>query len=151
MTDIFTVLDPTCIFMQNTGRVKNRKNTVDALYIEIKGTDWLGEYHLWILHCKFIQCNFYTFYGCPTFHCNPTVPFTFNCCTKYSRINKCNTDLHFYILICMANNCKVYTFYGCPSFNCNFTVYKDLFIKNQTRTVVTLLLFWFDFLWISLY
>ena len=28
---------------------------------------------------------------------------------------------------------------------------KDLFIKNQTRTVVTLLLFWFDFLWRSLY
>jgi hypothetical protein len=28
---------------------------------------------------------------------------------------------------------------------------KDLFIKNWTRTVVTLLLFWFEFLWISLY
>ena len=36
------------------------------------------------LHCKYIQCNFYTFYGCPTFHCNPTVLFTFNCCSKYS-------------------------------------------------------------------
>ena len=28
---------------------------------------------------------------------------------------------------------------------------KDWFIKIQTRTVVTLLLFWFEFLWISLY
>ena len=28
---------------------------------------------------------------------------------------------------------------------------KDLFIKNRTRTVLKLLLFWFDFLWISLY
>ena len=28
---------------------------------------------------------------------------------------------------------------------------KDLFIKIRTRTVVTLLLFWFEFLWISLY
>ena len=30
-------------------------------------------------------------------------------------------------------------------------VYKDLFIKIRTRTIVKLLLFWFDFLWISLY
>ena len=30
-------------------------------------------------------------------------------------------------------------------------VNKDWFIKNRTRTVVTLVLFWFDFLWISLY
>ena len=29
--------------------------------------------------------------------------------------------------------------------------YKDLFIKIRTRTVVKLLLFWFEFLWISLY
>ena len=29
--------------------------------------------------------------------------------------------------------------------------YKDLFIKNWTRTVVKLLQFWFDCLWISLY
>ena len=21
------------------------------------------------VHCKYIQCNFYTFYMCPTFHC----------------------------------------------------------------------------------
>ena len=32
----------------------------------------------------YIQCNFYNFYGCPTFHCNPTVLFTFNYCSKYS-------------------------------------------------------------------
>ena len=29
--------------------------------------------------------------------------------------------------------------------------HKDLFIKNWTRTVLPLLLFWFKFLWISLY
>ena len=28
---------------------------------------------------------------------------------------------------------------------------KDLFIKNRSRTVVTLVLFYFDFLWVSLY
>ena len=28
--------------------------------------------------------------------------------------------------------------------------FKDLFIKNRTRAVVFLLLFWFEFLWISL-
>ena len=39
------------------------------------------------IHCKYIQCNFYTFYMCPTFHCNLTVLFTFNCCSKYSGIN----------------------------------------------------------------
>ena len=32
-----------------------------------------------------------------------------------------------------------------------FILYKVLFIKIRTRTVVKLLLFWFDFLWISLY
>ena len=36
------------------------------------------------LHCKYIQCNFYTFYVCPIFQCNSTVQFTFNYCTKYS-------------------------------------------------------------------
>ena len=45
-------------------------------------------------YCKNIQCNFDTFYECPTFHCNSTVLFTFNCCSKYS------------------------TFYGCPNFHC---------------------------------
>ena len=70
------------------------------------------------LHCKYIQCNFYTFYMCPTFHCNLTLLFTFNCCSKYSGINVkliysffyCN----FYIGLYMANTCKVYTFYMCP-------------------------------------
>ena len=33
----------------------------------------------------YIQCNFYTFYVCPSFYCNPTV--LFNCCSKYSEIN----------------------------------------------------------------
>ena len=28
------------------------------------------------LHCKYIQCNFYTFYECPTYYCNPTGLFT---------------------------------------------------------------------------
>ena len=37
-------------------------------------------------HCKYINCN-YTFYMCPTFHCNLTVLFTFNYCSKYSGIN----------------------------------------------------------------
>ena len=34
---------------------------------------------------------------------------------------------------------------------CRHHLYKDFFIKNRTRTVVTLLLLWFEFLWISLY
>ena len=69
-------------------------------------------------HCKYIQCNFYTFYVCPTFHCNLTVLLTFNYCSKYTGINVkliysffyCN----FYIGLRMANTCKVYTFYICP-------------------------------------
>ena len=54
---------------------------------------------------------------CPTFDCNLTVQFTFDCCSKYSGINGkliyifyCN----FYIGLYMANTCKVYTFYMCP-------------------------------------
>ena len=31
------------------------------------------------LHCKYIQCHFYTFYMCTTFHCNLSVLFTSNC------------------------------------------------------------------------
>ena len=47
-------------------------------------------------HCKYIQCNFYTFYLCPIFHCNPTVLFTFNCCSKYFGINAmCVLAVHF--------------------------------------------------------
>ena len=44
-----------------------------------------------ILHCNYIQCHFYTFYGCPTtFHCsNPTVLFKFNYCSKYSGKMQC--------------------------------------------------------------
>ena len=38
------------------------------------------------IHCIYIQCNFYSFKMCPTFHCNLTVWFTFNCCSNYSRI-----------------------------------------------------------------
>ena len=34
----------------------------------------------------------YTFYGCPTFHYNPIVLFTFKC-------NKCNTDLQWFTLL----------------------------------------------------
>ena len=34
---------------------------------------------------------------------------------------------------------------------CNTNRSKDLFIKNQTRAAVNLLLYWFQFLWISLY
>ena len=35
-------------------------------------------------HCKYIQCNSYSFYVCPIFQCNPTVRFTSNYCSKYS-------------------------------------------------------------------
>ena len=33
-----------------------------------------------------LQCNFYSFWMCPNFHCNLTVRFTFNCSSKYSWI-----------------------------------------------------------------
>ena len=70
------------------------------------------------VHCKYIQCNFYSFYMCPTFHCNLTVLFTFNYCSKI-QWNKCKADLqffycNFYIGLYKANTCKVYTFYMCP-------------------------------------
>ena len=68
--------------------------------------------------CKYIQCIFYTFYMCPTFHCNLTVLFTFICCSKY-KWNECKADLqlsycHFCIGLYKGNICKVYTFYMCP-------------------------------------
>ena len=37
-------------------------------------------------HCKYIRCNFYSFWMCPTFHCNHTLRFTSNFCSKYSGI-----------------------------------------------------------------
>ena len=40
----------------------------------------------WDTHCKCIQCNFYSFDMCSTFHCNLTVLFTSNCCSKYSAV-----------------------------------------------------------------
>ena len=40
---------------------------------------------------------------------------------------------------------------GPEKFDKKKTSYKDLFIKNRSRTVVTLLMFCFDFLLISLY
>ena len=41
------------------------------------------------LHCKYIQCIFYTFYTCPTFHYKPTA----HC--KYSDCRKDNFSLPF--------------------------------------------------------
>ena len=34
--------------------------------------------------CKYILCNFYTFYACPIFQYNSTVQITSNYCSKYS-------------------------------------------------------------------
>ena len=33
---------------------------------------------------------------CPNFHCNLTVRFTFNCCSKYLQLNNCKADLQFF-------------------------------------------------------
>ena len=44
---------------------------------------------IWLVlhqHCKYIQCNFYSSWLGPNFHCNLPVLFTFNCCSKYSWI-----------------------------------------------------------------
>ena len=64
------------------------------------------------LHCKDIQSNLYSFQMCPNFHCNLTVWFTFNCCSKYSWIIVkliysfyCN----FYIGLYEAIKCKPYS------------------------------------------
>ena len=43
------------------------------------------------VHYKYIQCKFYTFYVCPTFHCNPTVLVTFNHC---STVYTCSENYH---------------------------------------------------------
>ena len=80
------------------------------------------------IHCKYIRCNFSTFFACPTFHCNPTVLFTSNCCSKYSGINVTLIysgllkHLHFYIVLCTANTYTVYAFSMCLTFHCNSTV-----------------------------
>ena len=54
-----------------------------------------------VVHCKYVQCNFYTFYRCPTFHCNPTVLFTSDCCSKYS-------DLQWFTVTSTLLHCNVY-------------------------------------------
>ena len=50
-------------------------------------------FHIWkflpTVHCKYIQCNFYTFYVCPNFHCNLSVLFTFHLITAPSTVKKC--------------------------------------------------------------
>ena len=47
---------------------------------------WFNEYDCCFAHCKYIRCIFYSFKMCLTFHCNLTVWFTINCCSKYSGI-----------------------------------------------------------------
>ena len=51
---------------------------------------------------------------CPNFHCNLTVRFTFNCCSKYLQLNNCKADLqffycNFYIALYKAIKCKPYS------------------------------------------
>ena len=48
---------------------------------------------------------------CPDFHCNLTVRFTFNSCSKYVQLNNCKADLqffycYFYIGLYKAIKCK---------------------------------------------
>ena len=78
------------------------------------------------MNCKHIRCKSYTFSMCPSFHCNHTVLFTFNCCSV--QWNKCNTVLQWFTVTSILLHCKVYsnylyTFSTCPSFHCNSTVY----------------------------
>ena len=74
----------------------------------------------YMVHCKYIQCNFYTFYMCPTFHCNLTVLFTFHYCSKYSGINVKLAELQF--------------------FYCNF--YIGLYSRVRNKRKPTFLNFW---------
>ena len=74
------------------------------------------------LHCKYIQCNFYTFYLCPTFHCNPTVLFTFILQVKWKNVNP---DLQWITIKSTLLHCNEYgkilvtftLFYRCLSFH----------------------------------
>ena len=70
------------------------------------------------LHCKYIQCNFYTFYMCPT------VISLYYCCSKYSGINVKLIYSFFTVtstldcilgLLYMANTCKVHM---CTGISC---------------------------------
>ena len=72
-------------------------------------TDKIVKFLSGLLHCKYIQCNFHTFSTCPNLHCNPTVLFTFNCCSKQLQVQwtKCNTDLQrFTVTSTLFPHCK---------------------------------------------
>ena len=107
------MIDPflTCVHLQFSPFIR-QKDLMFGKHVTLKGS-MIGT--KLSIHCKCIQCNFYTFYVCPTFHCNPTALFTFDYCSKWKNLNtdlQLFTFLHFYmyIVMCMANTCNFYTF-----------------------------------------
>ena len=63
---------------------------------------------IWLVlhqHCKYIQCNFYSSWLGPNFHCNLPVLFTFNCCSKWKKVN---TDLQSFTVTSTLLHCNVY-------------------------------------------
>ena len=52
--------------------------------VKKKCKHWFTVVYCNIVMCMWNTCKVYIFYGCPTFHCNPTVLFIFDYCSKYS-------------------------------------------------------------------
>ena len=82
----------------------------------------------------------------------------FCCCTVYSKKLICVRKLRKLSILEFKGSQSIFcTILGLNDFaKCiwipwSSTSCKDWFIKIRTRTVVKLLLFWFEFLWISLY
>ena len=63
-----------------------KSNNCKLQSLQIQKICFISSLTLFWLHCKYIRCNFYSFSLCPNFHCNLTVQFTINCCSKYSWI-----------------------------------------------------------------
>ena len=63
----------TSCMIRTTSLASNRALTRLSTRDLTRATTWASTHASICVHCKYIQCNFYTFYMCPTFHCNLTV------------------------------------------------------------------------------
>ena len=64
---------------------------------------WKAKAEPHCMHCKYFQCNFYNFYSCPSFQCNPTLPLTFMSITAPSTVEQCK---HWFTVV----YCNIYIF-----------------------------------------
>ena len=76
------------------------------------------------VHCKYIQCNFYSFFLYPTFHCNPTVLFTFNCCFSGINVTLIYCKIYTSTLYCVWQILVQCTFFPCVPLSTVISLYR---------------------------